>query len=172
MRYACAAAVLVLSGCAPRAREAPVGPPDPAPPPGAVWRAIQPRAISGGLDPGFVYAVVQAESNFDPRARKGEARGLLQLKPAAWKAASPLPYEPNVWNWRTNLAVGIDRLAAYRRQLGAEGKFSYPLLWASHRYGIDFVAAHGFDLSRIPRPADPISYRLFTGEIHPVSPPP
>jgi len=33
------------------------------------------------------------------------------------------------------------------------------------------VAAHGFDMSRIPRPSDPISYRLWSGDPHPISPP-
>src|SRR5437868_3267958 len=49
-----------------------------------VWTEIQPQVARYGLSPGFIYALVAAESNFDPQARNGEARGLLQVKPAAW----------------------------------------------------------------------------------------
>jgi hypothetical protein len=123
------------------------------------------------IDPLFVYAIVRLESNFDPHARNGEARGLMQLKPKAWKAVSDLPYETVVWDWRSNLAVGMDELVSIKRELTARGVFTYPVLWASYHYGLEFTAAHGFDMSRIPRPADPISYRFWSGDVHPVAPP-
>jgi len=128
-------------------------------------------AAARGIDPLFVYAIVKAESNFNPNAERGDARGLMQLKPRAWKAVSKIPYTTGVRNWRTNLEVGIDSLASIRRVLVEKGVFSYPLLWASFHYSLDYVEAHGFDMSRIPRPQDPVSYRLFSGDIHPVSPP-
>jgi hypothetical protein len=136
-----------------------------------IWEAIQPLAAARGLDPLFVYALVRVESGFDPRAQHGENRGLLQIKPRAWKAVSNLPYETAVWDWRTNLEVGMDGLGATKRALGAKGVFSYPLLWASYHYGLDYVAAHGFDMDRIPRPSDPVSSRLWAGDPHPMSPP-
>jgi hypothetical protein len=95
----------------------------------------------------------------------------MQIKPRAWKAVSGLPYGTCVWNWRTNLAVGIDGLAAHKAALDKKGAFSYPLLWASYHYGLDYVEARGLDMSRIPRPSDPVSYRLYSGDVHPVSPP-
>lgn len=128
-------------------------------------------AASRGLDPQFVYAVVKLESDFDARARRGEARGLLQIKPKAWKEVSDLPYEPSVWEVGPNLTVGLDHLAATKRALEAKGVFSYALLWAAYHYGYDFVAARGFDITRIPRPSDPIAYRLWSGDPHPVKPP-
>ena len=136
-----------------------------------IWAAVQPMATARRIDPLFVYALVKLESNFDPHAKRGEARGLLQIKPRAWKAVSRLPYATGVWDWRTNLAVGMDGLAAMKRALTEKGVFSYPLLWASYHYGLDYTEAHGFDMSRIPRPADPISYKLWAGEIHPIGPP-
>ncbi len=136
-----------------------------------IWAAIQPLAEQRGLDPLFVYALVRVESGFDPRAQHGENRGLLQIKPRAWKAVSNLSYETGVWNWRTNLEVGMDGLAATKKALAEKGAFSYPLLWASYHFGFDYVAAHGFDMSRIPRPSDPISYKLWAGDQHPISPP-
>lgn len=114
---------------------------------------------------------MRVESGFDPRAEHGENRGLLQIKPRAWRAVSVLPYETNVWNWKLNLEVGMDGLAAAKKSLVEKGVFSYPLLWASYHYGYDYVAGHGFDMSRIPRPSDPVSYKLWSGNEHPIMPP-
>jgi Transglycosylase SLT domain len=123
------------------------------------------------LDPLFVYAIVKAESDFDPHAKRGEARGLMQIKPRAWRAVSDLPYETVVWDWRSNLAVGMDALASLKRTLTAKGVFSYPVLWAAYHYGLDYTAAHDFDMSRIPKPSDPISFKLWSGDSHPLAPP-
>jgi hypothetical protein len=123
------------------------------------------------IDPQFAYALVKLESDFNPRAKRGENRGLLQIKPLAWRALSSLPYETAVWDWRTNLAVGLDGMVRIKQALTARGVFSYPLLWASYHYGYDYVAARGFDMSRIPRPSDSIAYKMWSGEIHPLAPP-
>lgn len=128
-------------------------------------------AAARGLDPQFVYALVGIESRFDPRAKHGENRGLLQIKPRAWKAVSDTPYDVGVWEWRTNLAVGMDGLAAAKRSLEERGVFTYPVLWAAYHYGFDYTAAHGFDQSRIPRPSDPVAFRIWSGDIHPIAPP-
>jgi soluble lytic murein transglycosylase-like protein len=171
VRYAPVAALLVLSGCAPHAADGPGDSPRGLAERRQIWEAIQPMAAMRGIDPLFVYAIVALESNFDPHARRGEARGLMQIKPQAWRAVSDIPYDTGVWDWRTNLAVGIDRLASTKRALAAKGVFSYPLLFAAYHHGMDYVAARGFDMSRIPRPRGPISRRLWSGEIHPVNPP-
>ena len=114
---------------------------------------------------------MKLESDFNPRAKRGENRGLLQIKPKGWRAVSSLPYETAVWDWRANLTVGLDALAQIKRDLDTKDMFSYPLLWASYHYGYDYVASRGFDMGRIPRPSDPIAYRLWSGEIHPLAPP-
>jgi hypothetical protein len=67
--------------------------------------------------------------------------------------------------------VGMDSLASIKVALTAKGVFSYRMLWASYHYGLDYVTDHGFDMSRIPRPSDPISYRLWSGDAHPLPPP-
>jgi soluble lytic murein transglycosylase-like protein len=128
-------------------------------------------AAMRGVDPLFVYAIVALESDFDPHARRGEARGLMQIKPRAWRLVSDIPYDSSVWDWRTNLAVGIDGLASIKAALVRKGVFSYPLLWAAYHYGTDYVEARGFDMGRVPRPSNPIARRLWSGEIHPVEPP-
>jgi hypothetical protein len=161
----------MLAGCAPREGNVPADQPTSLDARRAIWAAIQPLAEARQIDPRFVYALVKVESNFDPHARRGEARGLLQIKPRAWRAVSGLPYETESWEWRSNLAVGIDGLARIKQALTAKGRFSYPLLWACYHFGYDFVAAHDFDMSRIPRPSDPVSNKLWSGDVHPVAPP-
>jgi Transglycosylase SLT domain len=164
------ASVLMLAGCA-RPADMPAAAPSTLDMRREVWAAVRPMAEAQGIDPGFVYALVELESNFDPHARRGEGRGLMQIKPGRWAAASDLPYEPAVWDWRANLGVGIDTLAAVKQRLTAKGVFSYPLLWAGYHHGFDYVEARGFDKSRISRPSDPVSLRLWSGEVHPFAPP-
>lgn len=137
----------------------------------AVWAAIQPHAARYRLDPAFIYALVAAESNFEPQARNGEARGLMQLKPVAWRQVSVLPYEPAVWNWRQNLETGVDYLAWCRSTLHQRGKFSYPLLLAAFHYGMDYVEQRDFDLRRIDPPGSPVYRELWQGNLSPVAPP-
>ncbi len=155
-------ALAVLSGCA--FRREPVDRRE-------VWRAIEQPAARYRLDPAFIYALVTAESGFDARARNGEARGLLQLKPAAWATVSGRPYEPTVWDWRANLEAGIDYLAWCRHTLHVRGKFSERLLLAAFHYGFDYVESRDFDERRIARPAHPIYRALWRGQLHPVPPP-
>ena len=172
MKRALIASALLLAGCAPRGGNVPADLPSSLAARREIWEAIKPLAEEQRIDPEFVYALVKIESNFDPRAQRGEARGLMQLKPKAWKAVSAIPYATGVWEWRTNLKVGIDGLGRIKRALAGHGAFSYPLLWASYHYGYEFVASRGFDMSRIPRPSDPVSYRIWSGEVHPIAPPP
>jgi len=143
-----------------------------APPPShaEIWAAIQPLAARYRMEPAFIYALVAAESNFDVRARNGDARGLLQLKPRAWRVVSSAPYEPTVWNWRANLGAGVDYLAYSRsylhKQRGVE--FSYPLLLAAFHYGLDYVEERRFDVTRVAVPASPIYQELWRGNLAPV----
>jgi len=167
VRRACAALLVLLAGCSQRR----AGEPEAVAQRRLVWEAIRPMAAARGIDPLFAYALVGAESGFDPRARRGDARGLLQIKPRAWAAASGIPYEPGVWDPVTNMAVGLDGLAAAKRALESRGAFSYPLLWAAHHYGLDYVAARGFDMGRIPRPPGPVAIRLWSGDARPLEPP-
>lgn len=136
-----------------------------------IWAAIQPHAARYRIEPAFIFALVAAESNFDARARNGEARGLLQLTPGAWRTVSREPYDSAVWDWPKNLEVGIEYLAWCRHTLHAKDKFSYPLLLASFHYGLDRVAAENFDLARFVPPANPIYRELWRGNLAPVPSP-
>jgi soluble lytic murein transglycosylase-like protein len=171
VKLASVASVLMLAGCAPRTGHAPADSPATLEARRAIWAAIQPMAAARGLEPGFVYALVKAESNFDPHAHRGEGRGLMQIKPDSWKAVTSLPYDPAVWDARANLGAGIDALAALRQRLTDKGVSSYPMLWAGYRYGFDYIEARGFDPSRIPPPSDPVALELWSGAVQPVAPP-
>ena len=64
--------VLALAACTRPAPPAELPPTRPE-----IWAAIQPLAARYRIAPGFIYALVAAESDFNPRARNGQARGLL-----------------------------------------------------------------------------------------------
>ena len=159
--------VLALAAC----RRDGSAPPEPAPPRAEIWAAIQPLAQRYRMEPAFVYALVAAESNFVPSARNGAARGLLQIKPVAWRAVSPEPYEPTVWHWRSNLQVGVDYLAYSRAYLHRKTTFSYPLLLAAFHYGLEYVEERDFRMDRIPIPDNRIYRELWSGNLAPVPPP-
>lgn len=169
LRLTFLAALFVAAGCDRKTewREESSPPPTRA----EIWAAIQPLAERYRLDPAFVYALVAAESDFDPRARNGEARGLLQIKPAAWRAVSSAPYETEVWKWRSNLAVGVDYLAYSRSYLHRKTVFSYPLLLAAFHYGLDYVEDRRFAVGNIAVPPNPIYRELWKGNLSPVPPP-
>ena len=162
--------VLGLTACT-RNRSANEGEPARPPTRAEIWAAIQPMAQRYRLEPAFIYALVAAESNFDPAARNGSARGLLQIKPAAWRAVSTVAYEPAVWNWRSNLEVGVDYLAYSRAYLHKKTTFSYPLLLAAFHYGLEYVEDHEFNAGRIPIPDNLIFRQLWAGQLSPVPPP-
>ncbi len=136
-----------------------------------VWAAIQPHAARYRLEPAFIYALVAAESDFNPRAHNGNACGLLQLKPAAWREVNRAPYEPAVWDWRQNLATGVDYLAWCRSYLHRKNRFSYPVLLAAFHYGMDYVEQRDFDLDRLPVPDSPVYRELWRGNLAPVAVP-
>jgi soluble lytic murein transglycosylase-like protein len=166
----CAAAWLFVFGGCKRHETAAAAPP---PTRAEIWTAIQPQAARYRIDPAFIYALVAAESNFDPRARKGEACGLLQLKPRAWADVASVPFDPAVWDWRTNLEAGIDYLAFCRSTLHRQPdvEFSYPLLLAAFHYGLDYVGERRFDVGRMECPDNAIYRELWLGHLTPVAPP-
>lgn len=134
-----------------------------------VWREVQTQARTAGLDPGFVYAIIWAESSLRPQAETSVARGMMQLTEGAWTTVSNRPYW-QAWDWRVNIAVGIDYLAYCRSRLEANDQFSYPLLAASFRFGPTHVSSNGYDLNRIRQPDNPIYASLFAGDLRPVEP--
>lgn len=135
-----------------------------------VWAAVQTESAQQDLDPRFVYSVVFAESSFDANADTGYARGIMQISKAAWTDTTELSYSM-AWDWRTNIAVGTAYLGWCRDQLVAEGKFTYPLLAASYRYGYYRVKGRQFRIDRLQPPRNRVYKKLFAGEIAAIRPP-
>jgi len=157
--------LLLLAGCGP------AGSRIEQPTRAAVWAELEVHAVRYRFAPEFLYALVAAESNFEAGARHGEARGLFQLKPEAWRTVSADPYEPGVWDWRTNLRVGVEYLAWCRHTLHRHDKFSYPALLACFHHGLEHMRQRDFAPGRVAVPDNRIYRELWAGNLQPVPPP-
>ena len=73
------------------------------------------------------------------------------------------------WNWQTNIKVGVKYLAYLKKRLQDVGKFNYPRLAASYRYGFGRVRINGYAIERLPKPRNKIYQKLFTGTVAPVA---
>ena len=144
-----------------------VRPPNPIPRE-TVWAHVLERAPEHGLEPGFVFAIVKAESTFDANASNRGARGLMQLRRPAWETVTGRPFR-HAWRWRVNVDQGIAYLAHLRDFLEARDAFSYSNLAAAYRYGPNALAREEFDLERMPQPRNEIYRALFAGNVSPVA---
>lgn len=95
---------------------------------------IAAAAAAHGVDARVVHAVVEAESNYQPRARSRKgAKGLMQLMPAtARQYAVRDPYDP-----RTNIDAGVRHLKDLL------GRFDLGLALAAYNAGEAAVRRHG-----------------------------
>jgi soluble lytic murein transglycosylase-like protein len=151
------------------------GPPTPpagqlAPTAANVWHLLEREAPAYGLDPRFVYALVQAESRFDPYAFNLGARGLFQIRPDAWYDMSEEPFR-EAWNWEKNTRTALKYLAWCRDYLNRHQAFSLPLLAACYHYGVGEVSDADFQIKNLPRPKNAIYRELFAGNAAPIKPP-
>ncbi|MDP4884407.1 MAG: lytic transglycosylase domain-containing protein [Opitutales bacterium] len=138
--------------------------------PEEVWTHVQELSTQADLDPGFIYAIVWAESSLNANARSSVARGMMQLTRPAWKEVTDESYR-HAWDWRTNIRIGIGYLAFCRDFLEQRGEFSYPLLAATYRYGPYHVQDKNFTIPQLEEPENEIYRRIFNGNIRPVEPP-
>lgn len=135
-----------------------------------VWRVVQREAAKHDLDPRFVFAIVAAESSFNAHARNRDARGLMQLRPVAWKTVSERSFR-HAWDWEENIAAGTAYLEHLKQFLEEHNRFSYPLLAACYRHGPYRVKGVGFRLEELPEPRNRIYRQLHADEIAPVETP-
>ncbi len=71
-----------------------------------------------GVDPILVQALVQVESNYEPRARSSKgAMGLMQLMPSVAKEYRVR----NVYDPKANLEAGVQKLKTLLEKYGSEG---------------------------------------------------
>ncbi len=137
-----------------------------------IWEYVEKKAGQRDIDPHFVYAIIFAESSFDPlaEASNGYARGLMQLSEVAWETVDNSSWS-DAYDWEDNIDAGTAYLAHLKKQLQADGHFSYPLLAASYRYGIGKVQEANYDISGVPSPENHTYQQLFAGDTDPVAPP-
>ena len=165
------AALLAAAVVAPWLSSPPAPPPG-QPPPTAqnVWHFMQATAPGYGVDARFAYALAVGESGLDPYAFNHGARGLLQLRPAAWAAVSDEPFH-EAWNWEKNACAALAYLAWCRDGLVKHQAFSPALLAACYHFGPDAAAAANYDLHNLPRPPNEVYRKLFNGNPYPVTTP-
>ncbi len=166
------AAMLVMATALAPFLSAPPSPPagQPAPTEENIWRLLEHDAPAYGLDPRFVFALVKAESRFDPYAFNLGARGLLQIRPDAWYDTSDESFH-EAWNWEKNTRAALKYLAWCRDYLNRRQAFSLPLLAACYHYGVGEVSDADFQIKNLPRPKNAIYRELFAGNVAPVPAP-
>ncbi len=135
-----------------------------------VWTYVERRAGEHGLDPGFVFAIIKAESTFNANASNQGARGMMQLRRPAWDMVTERPFR-HAWRWRVNIDQGIAYLAFLRDFLEQRDAFSYPRLAAAYRYGHHALEREDFDVSRLPAPRNEVYREIFRGHTAPVARP-
>lgn len=114
------------------------GPASGDPPPDATARAVAEAARLTDLPPGWIEAVIAAESGGDPRALSpAGARGLMQLMPGTWRMLrARLGLGDDPFDVRDNVVAG----AAYLREL--HDRFGAPGFLAAYNAGPARYAAH------------------------------
>ena len=85
----------------------------------SVYKAIQNRAISVGIDPKEFMQLAYMESTFDPKARSGQGyHGLFQLNPAEYRGymgESSTPYNiPSLYDSDVNARLAAEKYSKLR----------------------------------------------------------
>lgn len=134
-------------------------------PPDKVWAKAEELGRVHNLDPLLIYSVACAESSLDANAWNAGARGLMQLKAAAWEESGGGSFR-NAWNWQRNMEHGAAYLAKQRDRLKADGReASWVLVLASYRHGYGALKRAGYDPARLPTSNNLIYKELFAGRI-------
>ncbi len=83
---------------------------------------VDAQATDAGIDPAWAYAIIRAESAWMPDAHSGaDARGLMQLLPSTARLVSRrqgIPFDGNLYDPRTNIALGTHYLAHMAERYG------------------------------------------------------
>lgn len=112
------------------------------------------------IDELLIRTIITIESSGNPTAQGAHGeRGLMQLRPAAWKEATTrrygtaLPFD-QAWNPETNREAGEAYLRILLKRLRVqEAEWNaplIPLLLASYNAGSSGVARHGYEIKRMP----------------------
>ena len=107
---------------------------------------IEQQAKANGVPASFVHAVVKRESNYNPKAKGGSARGLMQIKHATARSLGYTGDAAGLYDPATNLRYGVAYLAgAYRTAQGnvsqAYQYYNRGYYYAAKRQGISSEVA-------------------------------
>jgi hypothetical protein len=130
--------------------------------PNEVWAEAQLLGTKHNLDPLLLFSIACAESSLDPKATNGQARGLMQLTPLAWRDATTRSFD-DAWDWHANMEVSAEYLGQIRTELQRRRHYSWPVLAAAYHLGLGKVTKSGYDLDRLPPVHNHIYTQLFEG---------
>ena len=130
--------------------------------PDEVWAEAQMLGTRHNLDPLLLFSIACAESSLDPNAANGQARGLMQLTPQAWRDVTDRSFD-DAWDWHANMEVSAQYLSRIRAELQRRRHYTWPVLAAAYHHGMGKVAKSGYNLNRLPPVRNHIYTQLFEG---------
>ena len=130
--------------------------------PEEVWTVVRRVAVVRGLEPAFVYAIIEAESSLNPDATTSSSRGLMQVSHGVWGLMTKKPFE-DAYSWQTNIEIGTRYLDYCKRFLEDHRVFSYPRLAACYHMGPGALQACHWDVRCLPVPENLIYRALYSG---------
>lgn len=109
----------------------------------SVQQAIANASSRTGVPIDILTPIARIESGFDPKAVKGESRGLFQIQPGAWSDVRGQhpdipPYLPAVWDPVWNAVVAGFYVRQNMRTLtriGYRGPLDGPAIYLAHQQG-------------------------------------
>lgn len=135
--------------------------------PREVWEVVRRVAAARGLEPSFVFAIIEAESSLNPDATTSSSRGLMQVSRGVWGLMTHKPFE-DAYAWQTNIEVGTEYLDYCKRFLEDRRVFSYPRLAACYHMGPGALEGCHWDVRCLPHPENDIYRALYAGNERPV----
>lgn len=107
-----------------------------------VDEAIRLAAKESGIDVAVLRRFAYIESRYNPKAKNGSSRGLMQMQPAAWADASKYiilpPYKEAVWDALQNARAGAAYINNNRKvltRLGYTGPWDVAHMYLAHQQG-------------------------------------
>ena len=132
-----------------------------------VWEFVKAECKEANLHPGFVYALIYAESGFDAHNHDVQYRGMMGLSKTAWKYVAQRGYH-EAYDWKLNVRYGIDYLELLRDKLYEERTFSYPVMAACYYYGYKEMKSANFRISYFESPENQLYRKLMSGSLQPM----
>lgn len=132
-----------------------------------VWDFVKAECVEAKLHPGFVYALIYAESSFDAHYQNVKYRGMMGLSKTAWNYSAKRGYH-EAYDWKLNVRYGIDYLELLRDKLYEERAFSYSMMAACYYYGFQEMKNADFRITYDDLPENQLYRKLMAGSLQPM----